>query len=163
MENKYYTPSINEFHPGFEFELLEHTHDEPYGTWTESIYGNLLINKTGGMFSTDLKIALEWIKEEEVRVKYLDREDIESLGWAYVPDTSQGDGNFRWFDEFSFGHYVFSYWGKLDDPNWQKESLRGLIMWAKSEMQFRGYIKNKSELKRLMVQLGILADGEVQG
>ncbi len=139
MSDKHYTPNIREIHIGLVYETQA---DDGIWRWSNVF--------------EDIQLVARLIKDNRCRVKFLDREDIESLGWKYVPDDSQGDGNFRWFDEFTFGDFVFSFWGKLEDPNWQKESLRGLIMSLnRKETYFRGYIKNKSELKRIMNQLNI--------
>ena len=62
MENNlYYTPEISEFHVGFEYEVFDKLHN----IW----------NKENNFFlqQGDFK--------DEIRVKYLDQFDIESLGF----------------------------------------------------------------------------------
>lgn len=121
-DNKYYTPTIEEFHVGFEYEEL----------W--EVIG---INE-------------EWLKEiydehdsigtlcETIRVKYLDKEDIESLGWNDIGSL--------WFEN---GDYKLR--------KWKDQSLDIYFEYADKEtiMIFRGDVKNKSELKKLMEQLNI--------
>lgn len=152
MEERYYTPKIEEFYAGFEFELLEHTHDEPNGVWTQSVYGHLLLHSNGGMFSTDLQDANDWVKEEVVRVKYLDHEDLKELGWEV--------SKLRWQFNFKNGQYFL-----VCDIHTSKEDIplpvpnRGHISimdLRDGAVIFWGYIKNKSELKKLMCQLNIL-------
>ncbi len=147
-ENKYYTPLLEEFHIGFECETLgDERSPEKNDSWDLIIINNI----------HDLKNFCIYYKDKcstDYRVKLLDRSDIESLGWEFIPDNSTGDGNFRWFNEFKIGEWTFAYWGKIDDANWQKESLMGLIMKSTDRM-FQGYIKNVSELKKIMLMLNI--------
>lgn len=64
--NKYYTPDIEEFHVGFEYEYLDHVDfDEGWDEWREGTF------KDGE--------SLEW--HDEYRAKCLDHEDVTSLGW----------------------------------------------------------------------------------
>jgi len=69
-ENKYYTPEIEEFFVGFEYEV----YDKLHGVW----------NKENNFFlqQGDFK--------DSIRVKHLDREDIESLGWEHDQTTKDG-------------------------------------------------------------------------
>jgi hypothetical protein len=80
MENNlYYTPELEEFHVGFEIELLN-IENSQWGKYT--ITESDLLDATHYESS-----ALKHILEDEYRVKYLDREDIESLGWDYDLDS----------------------------------------------------------------------------
>lgn len=136
--NKYYTPTIEEFHVGFEYELLTLK-----GDWLKSIIDTQSIFTVLRYYSTN------------TRVKYLDQEDIESLGWNYT-----GRGVDLWFSKegiffaVSGGHKFTEYklqYG-LHDNRLKIEAFFG----GESEgILFEGIIKNKSELKRLMKQLGI--------
>lgn len=67
MKDKYYTPSIEEFHVGFEFELK----DPITQIWVKFI------------FEED---KLWFIKSNISRVKYLNKEDIESLGFELIEE-----------------------------------------------------------------------------
>jgi hypothetical protein len=68
-EKKYYTPEIKEFYVGFEYEV-------------EDLHDNLVDKMWRKEECYDVPVFLrEWIQQGEVRVKYLDREDIESLGF----------------------------------------------------------------------------------
>lgn len=129
MENKYYTPSIQEFHVGFEFEYYD-GEDKEY----------IVFNENCGY---PLEIIKDWIIKERIRVKRLDQEDIEELGWKYDHD------NFYDYDIFQMlvtpNPYNIQIFNNMAYYNGDKRSER--IFW--------GIIKNKSELKKLMVQLGI--------
>lgn len=72
-KSKYYTPDISEIHQGFRFEYQLHN------SWKQ--------------------VDLEHIEcfydyccnIEELRVKYLDREDIEELGWIRDPEDDRAE------------------------------------------------------------------------
>ena len=66
MKDKYYTPEIEELHPNFEYEF------KSYGQG----FVKTEVSETGGFF------------EGEKRVKYLDKEDIESLGFVHLINKS---------------------------------------------------------------------------
>jgi hypothetical protein len=71
MENKYYKPQLEEFHLGFEYDIL--VGEE----WVKKVFTIKSPCLTDGInFS-------EYLTNEKLRVKYLDREDIESLGFVY--------------------------------------------------------------------------------
>lgn len=130
MENKYYTPEIEEFHVGFEFEF----YDEDDKDWTITTIKNQidLCNWTG--------------LEINIRVKYLDQEDIESLGFEEDYDDSEGNVWFRIYDTkyrlCLCEHTSHNIW-IVDD---YEESLDDTL--------FKGTIKNKSELKRELKMIG---------
>lgn len=78
------------------------------------------------------------------RVKYLDKEGIEKLGFKYQ-DSLSGD------DKYSNGKYFLTY-----TPSNQWLSIRYFNEFTENTQIFYGIIKNKSELKKLINQLKIL-------
>jgi hypothetical protein len=129
--SKYYTPTIEEFHVGFEFECMPNT----ISKWKEYIF-------------KPHDEPNYYIERGQVRVKYLDREDIEGyfdvkvFNEASIYGTRNG-GEIKYEIE-SFGlpkHHMYKIW-------WQADL--GDITF------FTGEIKNKSELKRLLKQLKII-------
>jgi len=72
--------------------------------------------------------------------KYLDKEDIESLGFK----ESKTDIN--WYDYKNDRYWLY----KEDTKDW-----KWIISDQQSEISFAGAIKNKSELKVLLKQLNI--------
>ena len=86
MINKYYTPGIEEFHVGFRYE--------EYGDFT----GECLIRKLDQKWHDqiyDLEFSLPndildiYNEGKEItllRVKYLDKDDIEELGWELITE-----------------------------------------------------------------------------
>jgi hypothetical protein len=131
MKDKYYyTPTIEEFHVGFDYEWLRNTE------WINfNIYNHI-----------ELMAILKAYREgkfEGIRVKYLDQSDIESLGW--VNGETHGVSGL-----------VFNYGDKND--NWQiypNYDVQFYAIYSITGIIFQGFIKNKSELKKLMQQLDI--------
>lgn len=76
MENKYYTPTIEEFHVGFEYKL-------PQGDV-------ITVEETTDLFS----IAEYLDMNTGIKVKYLDQEDIESFGFT---ERREGGNAVVWF------------------------------------------------------------------
>ena len=125
---KYYTPEIEEFHVGFEFEF----EDEDGGGWTKTIIEDQpsLCNWTGMLI--------------DYRVKHLDREDIESLSKGktnrglFILKNSEFDHR-RILCMTECNHVIIGNASKGKDY----------------EQLFVGIVKNKSEFKRLLKQLDI--------
>ncbi len=137
LENKYYTPDVSEFHVGFEFEALQ---DERFpkddSSWEKLLIEDY-INKNYTVYSMERAIK-GWYDGQEQRVKYLDKEDIESLGFI----LKYPDGNL-----YTKGLYNLYF----------EKDNRICILQTKDRPHtlFDGTIKNKSELKILLNQLGI--------
>jgi hypothetical protein len=77
MENKYFTPDIENIHAGYECELLIYDKWEPN---TIKPY-------------TALKSVVKCIKDKVIRVPYLTKEQIEAEGWEITDEgvDSRGD------------------------------------------------------------------------
>lgn len=168
---KYYTPDITEFHPEFEFEykprlrqgiIAEIKNDHKYiDCWNHmSLYKEYdsifdIIEDSGSPYNiTDV---ISYLKDDAIRVKKLDREDIESLG--FKESSSFGYNTFK--REIVSGdnsdEYKICYIS--DDEPTSVVVLKANKAWvlgtSKWNPIFRGTIKNKSELKKLLKQLGI--------
>jgi len=144
--SEYYTPDVEEFHIGFECEVsitTSHGQHENKISWCPIVIGgkdrySLLVEAE---FHAKLKIDLN-----KFRVKYLDKEDIESLGFEYIPD----DDVFKRISD----HTIHSSFIKFGNESHQLiidngESYDTYDCW------FNGTIKNISELKVLLNQLNI--------
>lgn len=150
MENKYYIPEIEEFHIGFKYKIKDclSWYKRSYEPDDDSLVGDVL----------------SWIKKKEVKVKYLDKEDIESLGWEIKEDNTklfvldyekQFTNCDRKIHNKVFIHYnLISKWALITTGN-RKYTYKDENKLDKSITRFCGYIKNKSELIKLMKQLGI--------
>jgi hypothetical protein len=126
-ENKYYTPLVEEFHTGFFYEEL--------------IDGNWI--KTKVYLIYDVEFIVDNIRHycgDKIRVKYLDREDIESLGFIIQSEENPIITSYRAKD---YTLYV------------REDSIRIYKgPYSCEEVLFKGNIKNKSELKRILSQIG---------
>jgi len=146
MVDKYYTPSIEEFHIGFEYEQEDINEGGSSLSWYKYTI------KEGGAYIIDQLITNEDLGLS-YRVKYLDKEDIESLGFV---ETSN-----NWFTINAPGK--LGYWTQVViDFRWmhRTEPYKDISISGKrgeeNDVIFRGIIKNKSELKVLLKQLNIL-------
>lgn len=141
MKNKYYTPTIDEFYVGFECEFKNNMQSN---IWEKEVCD-----------VDTISIVYDYIEHESIddkfedafRVKYLDKEDIESLGWEGQKANSVyfKKGKYRlvhWLSDNEIGRDVSIY--ESYDGGTQEEALIR-----------KAIIKNKSELKKLLKQLGI--------
>jgi len=144
--NKYYVPELTEFHVGFEYEF---NHKDK--GWITFKFGD-----------TDdwsiLEIDTE-IENNEIRVKYLDQEDIESL---LIPLGYKEELE-RWSTQTLYKYIKGSIWNKgITVSLFKNQELKITKYHFESEnshnnstILFWGTIKNKQELIKLMKQLGI--------
>lgn len=128
---KYYTPSIEEFHIGFEYEWLNENND-----WIKE--------------NSPTEITVKDFNEQTfgLRVKLLDKEDIESLGWKLKSQTNnKGYGDWCVFklnkNELSIQFH------RVNDNYPNKLTIRN------NYLNVSILIKNKSELIKLIKQLEI--------
>ncbi len=122
-EAKYYTPEIEEFHVGFEYEWRNKGSND----WNTA------------KIKDPEQLADVWNTIYDLRVKYLDRSDIESLGYGIIQD----EHNCQWFKNAN---------GNIEIG--LENDYHLTIRFTQSFGLFSGTIKNKSELKRLLKQLG---------
>jgi len=174
MEDNYYVPALEEFHYGFEYEMIPHTKVAlvDYGKknkamelieckdYKKGVYGETYVN----LFGESLNTIKESIKSKTIRVKYLDREDIESFGFELV---SEREGVKLWFEKkehygrihsdtgYHYCHLYLEY-----DPKYKTLVVRADVSdGQEKEKFFEGVIKNKSELRKLFKeQLNIIED-----
>ena len=131
MQNKYYQPEIGEFYVGFECEWQCKLRNE---TWNKQVCDVDLIN-----------IAYDAIEhadeeepfEEQFRVKFLDEQDILDLGFEHTNNKRDLlKGNIR----------IRLYVGK-------EFKIPNVCIYIHDYTVFKGEIKNKSELKKILKML----------
>lgn len=148
MDNLYYTPEIEDFCIGFEYEVFEKEEYNPNfmylvapnteGSWYKDTYPSKVFG-----------YSLPRIMERELRVKYLDNIDIEELGWK---------NNIIEIEDDKYKQYIrIKLEGKYTkiEVSTHKKGVRYFASPPYSII-FVGIIKNKNELKKLMKQLNIL-------
>jgi len=175
-KNKYYTPDISEFHVGFEYEGITNRDGK---TYLESI---ICIPSTFKDLRIDDGTLCGIECKGEVlgtRVKYLDKSDIESLGFKILKESSLNDERHTCITYdivHSWPHLVEGYklvlehqFSETYDKNDNKldtyaSSIKIIVRKIEENTiedikerwrYFMGEIKNKSELKVLLKQLGI--------
>jgi hypothetical protein len=158
---KYYTPTIDEFHVGFEYYFRSAYQEgvsatevvidgidgyEPetfnFEVWN---YSRSKGESWKGMFEN-------MMEHNQVKVKYLDKEDIESLGFKYIIKGSRIIANKpKLIGNVEYGQWIIKY--DQDKHKIQIESIstdNNTIYWLQNVT-----INNKSELKVLLKQLNI--------
>jgi len=148
---KYYTPEIEEFHVGFEFEVFM------FGMQVGK-YGNLLPEnlrddevkwrKNTVRNASDILHVSIALDKKKVRIKYLDKEDIESLDWVFDKKMNSGGKLYNKGNHMLF-HNDKEITIAIRDPSLDQNMLINL----RSNEVFMINIKNKSELKVLLKQL----------
>jgi hypothetical protein len=135
---KYYEPTIEEFHVGFEYHYKDlNLNLKDYGWFPETV----------SIEGFNCEFYIKQIASGDYCVKYLDQEDIESLGFKltqyegikfkeYKKLVSTGNDNF-------LCTITHNYTSKM------------VIIKRTGVEIFTGTIKNISELKKLMQQLNI--------
>lgn len=128
-ENKYYTPELEEFHIGFEYEFR-----------IEDEWRSLKWNQS--------QVVQGRVLEGLVRVKYLDKKDLNELGYY---DTSK-----NYFMKDAPGN--LGYWTEvlIDYRWWTPEKNELSIKGVRGNEQgilFHGKIKNKSELVQILEKI----------
>lgn len=152
--SKYYTPSIGEFHVGFEYEILLGS-----GVWEKHIFKPSKYN-----FCHRFKEETWFTEEKSSRVKYLDKEGIESFSFIISSFNNhkiifKKHINLENLEDDQYFEYLLL--GVL--LNIENERCLNLIKcnphtFENKEYLFQGKIKNKSEFKRLLKQLEIIKE-----
>ena len=148
MDNKYYTPTIDEFYVGFEYEELSGVDSEMEDWSCKSFDPKEYIDRYGEYTFDDAPL------EGWIRVKYLDKEDIESLGFTHIGGKMLTDvmQEFKWFNGKYWIYLTYTRFTNFCvlriSTSVEDGSVKTLVIHSIG-------IKNKSELKRLLKQLNL--------
>lgn len=150
MEGKYYTPTIEEFCVGFEYEEYNKYSDE----WDKDVWDVIFEQDTSKLYNFNLS---------NTRVQYLDQADIESLGLELVSDEYKKEMSHPNLSRGTLFRGVYSY-GTMNSQIYVKPyHLGGQIdkvyiymahLGNGYHIKFEGTIKNKSELKKVLKMIG---------
>ena len=150
-ENKYYTPTIEEFHVGFEYEHKERFLDGTVKT-QEDFDNSKWVKQTCDSGIMYIERALSGRNSKNglcgVRVKYLDQEDIESLGFE-LEESNKKETIYRRSCDNLMTEKEVQIWVDKEFDYIDICNLRD-----KEDYNFMGKIKNKSELKRVLKMIG---------
>jgi len=137
MENKYYKPTINEFYVGFE-----------YYWYSNNFYSHELFGKLETLEDLESQIL-----NDNIRVKYLNKEDIKSLGWK-IEKVDKLRYKLDFTEVFSRNKWILVHY--------TSESIfrNKLIIYNNTytDCIFKGTIKNKSELIKVLKMIGIYGE-----
>lgn len=144
MENKYYIPTIQEFHVGFTYEYIQFTHKGGI-TWRGRLHDAIQKSWLKKTYEIDSPHSFadigNYIDNGFIRVKALDEADIVEAGWKQNENQSPS--------------YCADY---LLGDDWILDifdSERGIRIMYHSEIRFFGIIKNYNELLKIMEMLKI--------
>lgn len=145
---KYYTPEIEEFNIGFEYEERSFNEAET-DVWTKHTY-NLSKHHEGTSWSLEAIL-----RQGAIRVKYLDRDDIEELDYEFVEFL-----NIRTMLFYKTKNRV-KHIVEENDLNFLTLKNRYSVVEIHSDLHsvyhtkhgFNGTVKNKSELKTVLKQV----------
>ena len=162
MENKYYTPELEDLCYGLEYQIIPSTGmtflnfggDEEVSEtfWSTEFEGRVYGEYRAYTFDPSFEDA---IKHEKIRVKYLDKFDIGELGWEFVEKFSDEDKEVM---SFRKGNWILVY----------NFTIKKIFIFVKDyseehdlfgsarDVKISGLeVKNKSELKKLVANLKI--------
>lgn len=161
MNSKYYRPEISDFYVGYEYEYKTHdgaVHTKEYMDnlpWLKSnardwVDITAYINRTlNGRMGNDP--GLQDI--ETIRVKYLDRQDVESLGWEYDEDSIRQLPLLR-FVKYENGRVCNALW--LDEDEHTIDIIQNNFNGGGGYFSiFKGDCKSINELRKIVSWLKI--------
>lgn len=146
--SSYYTPDISEFYVGFEY--VHHMKPQPENNY-DGVYNTRVFNTTHLALVYNRIVAKEGLSIDEILIKYLDKQDIESLGfidlgsmWFFKQDCLTVNGE-------NFLNCKIRMWtnNQLDIYADYKDN-------DELQLIFRGVIKNKSELVKVLKMIGVV-------
>ena len=168
MDAKYYTPDISEFHVGFEYE---HCHSsirfvmldlrtgdrtnetEPKEIWEKSVFTGNEFDVWKSSFKFD-----DSLRDGQIRVKYLDKEDIESFGFKCeeedVLSTLYSQFNRRFSMLVDNRYFIHIGMITLSDRVILTIDTSVYENSEKTKVIHSIRIKNKSELKQILKMIG---------
>ena len=110
-ENKYYTPEINEFYVGFEYEIFEPDDNRVY-IWKKQVFNKFTFDSEINTYDGEMPFYAGLL-EKTIRVKHLDKQDLTELGFKEIGQEEyylNGDLN-SWCIEALYHQSIKSYYG----------------------------------------------------
>jgi len=144
-KEKYYTPKLEEFHVGFEYEVKQST-DPKLEDWQHSWRSEILDK-------SNIKYLLSRLDNNMFRIKYLDKEDIESLDLKSIKNGNSKNSPLKF--RFKKSHPYEDFWYLLYYEDTKLCVIDNNEDYDSNCTLFYGYINNKSELKKLIQLLKI--------
>jgi hypothetical protein len=153
--SKYYTPKLSEFSIlDFDFEYKNNRVDLEGNSYSTN-WKRKNFNSIEKWCSWDVYSIQRMIDAKNIRVKYLDQQDIEELCFIKEDD---GDYYFKGSDyRIDLPQYEYDDYIRLSIEKYGNEGQSLVHIGATGQVLFDGIIKNKSELKRILVMLNIIS------
>jgi len=155
--DKYYTPDISELHVGMEYERFNHLEGKWIKDYLDYSHFQTILNEE----------ECDW-SEHHIRVKYLDKEDIESFGFSHknIQESFQTEirncqlffGKKCIYESLEKNHLIY-YIKYFIEDNHCVIRLDNNETKQKNIQIFNGEIKNKSELKKILKMIGVIDNG----
>lgn len=155
MENKYYTPNIEDIHVGYEFEYNGHyTHTK--SDWENKVvtpewYGMNYDSSWDPDPTITFYMGMLRSHPENFRVPYLTKEQIEAEGWELLAEYESGNRWLKFQKIPKIGNPIILHYS---DKKWLLFSQESLIKDALS-IQYSGECKSINEFKYICKLLNI--------
>ena len=158
--SEYYTPEIDEFCINFPFEYRSDRYlqilDNTKGQWEAEEF-SAASGQDGECERDDIE---KLISENNLRVKHLDQEDIESFGFtkdnvtllSLYTDKDDVTRHFEMVRSNESGEIEIHHCSESQKTVIKKRELKN----SDDLILFFGTIRNKSELSRILKQVGVL-------
>jgi hypothetical protein len=169
-QNKYYTPTIEELHVGWEGEasfvsgggwvMIDFSKEgedsfvihEPKDKEAAKCWSKFWLIEEESLFTANntrnYETAVMLLKDNRLRGKYLDQEDIESLGW--IDGITEGNTSRYNMSARDYKDRIFLL---IDNPTRQ---IRIVLQKGLGDTLFWGECKSKNELRKIMQWVGIM-------
>ena len=148
MSERYYIPKEEEFYSGFEYECCKCLSKNKDKIVLDNIFIKYRFEVWDFLNYEDFYLD-RCISDGMVRVKYLDENDFNSLGALSDKIRSCGGRMCFWKENYTFTYVINE--NKLQIIKHSPANEKCL-----DEKIFHGVIKNKSELRKLLIQLDII-------
>ena len=142
-EEQYYTPVIEDFRIGYEYEMYEDFDHYPEKSWHKLIYGE---NGTDNPENLTYPFGSPNL-EGRIRVPYLTKEQIEAEGWV-LNTTLRPDILFQFLRK----NFILVYNFNKRELRIAKDSMEGTIQTVQI---FRGQCKSINEFRTIIKLLEI--------
>lgn len=142
MENKYFTPDIEDFHVGYECEILKEK-------WEHFVFN---VEEIIPVFA---RVNSKTIVSDKIRVLYLTKEQIEAEGWEYVKNTNTV------CHIFNKNNYMLGWFPLINkiavlvrDPS-KAFDEKGILIEYNNTERYTGSCKDINTFRKIIKLLGI--------
>ena len=163
MDHNYYIPNIEDLELGLEVEVkIGFEIKKGFGgriamiPFADGEFQNIIIT------IENFKEIVNLLKADCLRVKYINKEDIESLGFELIEDNTEKEEMELYQRKIYRGRFNNMYYKIQITPirrcivsiSSNNKDLDPKLHDHPDRLRFEGIIKNKSELKRILKQIG---------